>query len=243
MLSAARRLASGAIDCLSPSAWDQLAALVPRARRPSHFGEKVIKGAGLLTAADPLAMYRRLISQWPDPDRVMPRTVEPAGWADRGRRESTGLDIVSQMRLLDMLTYLPDDILTKVDRASMAVSLEVRVPLLDHRVVERAWRLPSSALITNGKGKRPLRAVLDRYVPAALVDRPKMGFGVPIGEWLRGPLRPWAEDLLSPSALADGIFDAQLVQARFAEHLSGRRNWQHALWALLQFQAWRRAYG
>jgi asparagine synthase (glutamine-hydrolysing) len=239
--SAARRFASRAIDCLSPAAWDQLGVLVPRRCRPSHMGEKIIKGAGLLTAHDPIAMYRRLISQWPDPERAMPRTVEPAGWVERAS-EIGGLDIVAQMRLLDMLTYLPDDILTKVDRASMAVSLEVRVPLLDHRVVESTWRLPSSVLIRNGKGKRPLRAVLDRYVPPALVDRPKTGFGVPIGEWLRGPLRPWAEELLSPQRL-DGLFDPALVQARLAEHLAGRRNWQSALWPLLQFQAWRRVYG
>jgi asparagine synthase (glutamine-hydrolysing) len=239
--SAARQLASRAIDCLSPAAWDQLAVLVPHRSRPRHLGEKVIKAAGLLTERDPLAMYRRLISQWPDPNRAMPGTVEPAGWIERSS-ETSGLDIAAQMRLLDMLTYLPDDILTKVDRASMAVSLEVRVPLLDHRVVESAWRLPSSVLIKNGKGKRPLRAVLDRYVPSALVDRPKTGFGVPIGEWLRGPLRPWAEELLSPGEI-DGLFDAVLVQARLAEHQSGRRNWQSALWPLLQFQAWRRVYG
>jgi asparagine synthase (glutamine-hydrolysing) len=237
---AARRFAAGAIDCLSPAAWDQLASLLPRAYRPSHVGEKIIKGAGLLTAKDPLAMYRRLISQWPDPDRAIPHTIEPPGWV--GRARDADLDVVAQTRLLDMLTYLPDDILTKVDRASMAVSLEVRVPLLDHRVVESAWRLPSALLIRSGKGKYPLRAVLDRYVPAALIDRPKTGFGVPIGEWLRGPLRPWAEDLLSPKAL-EGVFDATLVRARLLEHMSGRRNWQHALWALLQFQAWRRAYG
>jgi len=240
---AARRLAFHAIDCLSPAMWDQLAGLIPRGLRPSHFGEKVIKGAGLLTAADPLAMYRRLISQWPDPDQLLPRTAEPTGWAERCAGDIGDLDVVSQLRLMDMLTYLPDDILTKVDRASMAVGLEVRVPLLDHRVVEKTWRLPSSGLINNGQGKRPLRAVLKRYVPDGLVARPKMGFGVPIGEWLRGPLRPWAEDLLSPSSLSDGFFDAAVVRARFAEHLSGRRNWQHALWALLQFQAWRRCYG
>lgn len=124
----------------------------------------------------------------------------------------------------------------------MAVSLEVRVPLLDHRVVEFAWRLPTQRLIANGKGKRPLRHVLDKYVPAPLIDRPKMGFGVPIGDWLRGPLRGWAEDLLSPAAIAaDGVFEAAPLRAKLAEHLSGRRNWEHALWTVLQFQAWRQA--
>jgi asparagine synthase (glutamine-hydrolysing) len=142
-----------------------------------------------------------------------------------------------------MLSYLPDDILTKVDRASMAVSLEVRVPLLDHRVVEFAWTLPSASLVRNGKGKRPLRAVLDRYVPRALTERPKMGFGVPIGEWLRGSLRPWAEELLSPAALAStGLINAEIARGYVEEHMSGRRNWQYALWTLLQFQAWQRSY-
>ena len=237
-----RRLAAGAIGLLSPAVWDALAMPIPRHLRPNHFGDKVIKGAGLLVADGPLDMYRRLISQWPDPERVLVGTMEPPGWADRLAAETLGLDTVGKLRLLDMLNYLPDDILTKVDRASMAVSLEVRVPLLDHRVVEFAWRLPSNVLIANRRGKRPLRAVLDRYVPSALVERPKMGFGVPIGEWLKGPLRDWAEDLLSPASLAaDGLFAPDLVRARFAEHLSGRRNWQYALWAVLQFQAWRHA--
>lgn len=152
------------------------------------------------------------------------------------------LDVVARLRLLDMCGYLPDDILTKVDRASMAVGLEVRVPLLDHRVVEFAWRLPADQLISRGQGKRPLRAVLARYVPPELTERPKKGFGVPIAEWLRGPLREWAEDLLSPVALAaDGIFAPGPIRARWREHLSGRRNWHYALWPVLQFQAWRRS--
>jgi asparagine synthase (glutamine-hydrolysing) len=186
-------------------------------------------------------MYRRLISQWPDPECLMAGTREPAGWSARIAGFES-LDTVSQLRLLDMMTYLVDDILTKVDRASMAVSLEVRVPLLDHRVVEYGWRLPADRLIGNGKGKLPLRSVLYKYVPPQLVERPKMGFGVPIGDWLRGPLKGWADELLSPERLSrDGLFDPALARARWAEHLSGRRNWQYALWTLLQFQAWREA--
>jgi asparagine synthase (glutamine-hydrolysing) len=236
-----RRMAAGGARLLSPEAWDVLAALVPRKLKPAHFGDKIVKGAGLLDADSPVQMYRRLISQWPDPEQLVAGTKEPAGWSDR-IRGFEALDTVSQLRLLDMMTYLVDDILTKVDRASMAVSLEVRVPLLDHRVVEFGWRLPTSQLIGKGKGKLPLRSVLYRYVPQQLVERPKMGFGVPIGEWLRGPLRGWAEELLSPDRLArDGLFDPSLARQRWAEHLSGRRNWQYALWTLLQFQAWREA--
>jgi asparagine synthase (glutamine-hydrolysing) len=187
-------------------------------------------------------MYRRVVSYTPEPGRLLPGVTEPADVVARLGGETRGLDVVAKLRLFDMLTYLPDDILTKVDRASMAVSLEARVPLLDHRVVEFAWRLPSRLLIANREGKRPLRAVLARYVPAALVDRPKTGFGIPVGEWLKGPLRPWAEDLLSPGALADGLLDRVAVRRWFDEFLSGRRDAQHGLWAVLQFQAWRRAY-
>jgi asparagine synthase (glutamine-hydrolysing) len=236
-----RQAAAGAMTLLSPAAWDALASPVPAKRKPAHFGDKMHKAAGLLTTPGPIEMYRRLISQWPDPESLLPGTREPTGWADHVGAEAA-LDPVGKLRLLDMLNYLHDDILTKVDRASMAVSLEVRVPLLDHRVVEFGWRLPSNRLIAQGRGKLPLRSVLARYVPPALTERQKIGFGVPIGQWLRGPLREWAQDLLSPSMLArDGLVAAEPVQRRLAEHMSGRRNWQYALWAVLQFQVWREA--
>ncbi len=238
----ARRFGAAAIRALSPDAWDRLAPLVPAGIRPTHFGDKVIKGAGLLDASSSIEMYRRLISQWPDGDRLMPGVAEMPGWIERAGPASEGLDPIGRLRLMDTMTYLPDDILTKVDRASMAVSLEVRVPLIDHRIIEFSWGLPANLLIAGGEGKRPLRAVLKRYVPEALFKRPKMGFGVPIGEWLRGPLRGWAEELLSSRALAEhGMFDEFLLRHRWSEHQSGRRNWQHALWTVLQFQAWRQA--
>ncbi len=237
-----RRLASRSIELLSADAWSLLVAPLPRRLQLAHAGDKVIKGAALLGDDSPLDMYRRVVSWTPEPAGLLQGVAEPADVVDRLGSETRGLDTVSQLRLLDLLAYLPDDILTKVDRASMAVSLETRVPLLDHRVVEFTWRLPSSRLIADGQGKRPLRAVLARYVPAALIARPKMGFSIPVGEWLRGPLRPWAEDLLSPAALADGLFDAAAVRRRFEAFLSGRRDAQHGLWAVLQFQAWRRVY-
>ena len=237
-----RRLGSQAIGWLSPEAWDRLAPLVPQRVRPAHFGDKVHKGAGLLQADNALDMYRRLISQWPSRSDVVNGRGEAAGWIERLGAATEGLDTTARLRLIDMMGYLPDDVLTKVDRASMAVALEVRVPLLDHRVIEFAWRLTTDRLIADGEGKRPLRAVLARHLPKALVDRPKAGFGVPIGEWLRGPLRGWAEDLLAPQALAaDGLLDPALVRSRWDEHLSGRRNWQHSLWTVLQLQAWRQA--
>jgi asparagine synthase (glutamine-hydrolysing) len=240
--AALRRFAGNAIELISADAWDALAAPLPRRFKPAHAGDKIRKGAALLGDDDPLDMYRRVVSYTPDPARFLPGVREPADVVARLGQETRGLDTVSKLRLLDMLTYLPDDILTKVDRASMAVSLEARVPLLDHRVVEFAWRLPSDLMIADREGKRPLRAILARYVPKSLTDRPKMGFGIPVGEWIKGPLRPWAEDLLSAGALSDGLFDRAAVRRWFDEFLAGRRDAQHGLWAVLQFQAWRRAY-
>jgi len=143
------------------------------------------------------------------------------------------------MLYLDQISYLPDDILAKVDRASMAVSLESREPLLDYRLVEFAWRLPLSMKVRGGKGKRVLRRVLYRYVPEALIERPKMGFGIPLGSWLRGPLREWAESLLDPRAIrAHGLIDPEPVQAKWREHLAGRADWNYYLWAVLMLQVW-----
>jgi asparagine synthase (glutamine-hydrolysing) len=231
-----RRMAAAAIHAVPPQRWDGLfAAFGSRLPQP---GSKLYKAADIATAGDLPDLYRRLVSQWPDPSLLVPQAREPVS-LDAGSVR----DPLTRMQSLDMMTYLPDDILAKVDRASMAYSLEARVPLLDHRVVEFGLRQPASRKLRGGRGKWLLRQVLYRHVPADLVDRPKAGFSVPIDRWLRGPLRDWAEDLLSERELArGGLLNPAPVRAAWAEHLSGRRDRQHRLWCVLMFQLWRRRW-
>ncbi len=238
-----RRAGAHAMTSVSPERWDELfrsgGSLLRRAARHRTPGDKLHKLAGVLGAESPEAMYRTLTSHWKDPASLVLGSVEPptlltstAAWADLS-------DVTERMAFLDLVSYLPDDILTKVDRASMAVSLEARVPLLDHRVVEFAWRTPLAMKIRGGQSKWLLRQVLYRYVPRKLVERPKTGFGIPLHAWLRGPMRDWAESLLDGKRLREeGFFDAAQVRAKWVEHLSGTRNWAHALWDVLMFQAW-----
>ncbi len=202
---------------------------------------KMHKLASVLAgAAEASAFYRQVVSLWLDPAAIVVGGTEPKGPLEDPRIKALVPDFIERMQYLDTVTYLPDDILTKVDRASMAVALEARVPLLDHRVVAFSWSLPTAMKAGDGSGKRLLRRVLDRYVPRKLVERPKMGFAVPIHDWLRGPLRDWAEPLLDERRLAgDGIFAPAPIVARWREHLAGTHDWQYPLWAILMFQAWK----
>jgi asparagine synthase (glutamine-hydrolysing) len=180
-----------------------------------------------------------MLSLWRDPAAVVIGAAEPPSQATGATSPLAGLTAIERMMAHDMLGYLPDDILVKVDRAAMAVSLETRVPYLDHHLVEFAWRLPFDLKIRNGESKWILRQLLYRHVPRELIERPKQGFAVPIDHWLRGPLREWAHGLLNPARLrAEGFFDAAMVERCWNEHQQGQRNWEHRLWGVLMFQAW-----
>jgi asparagine synthase (glutamine-hydrolysing) len=242
MPRALRRAAASGLRALPPQGWDCLFAAVPDKLRPRQAGDKVHKIASILGSDSADSIYRRLITQWDAPERLMPGAVEPLGLPFDPTVPKLVPDFFARMRFVDTLTYLPDDILTKLDRASMAASLEARVPLLDHRVVSFAWHLPRRFLVRGATSKWLLRQVLYRYVPRELVERPKTGFGVPIDAWLRGPLRDWAESLLAEPQLREAGLEPGLVRARWQEHLSGRRNWQYSLWTILMLQAWRRRW-
>lgn len=230
-----RAMAAGLITSVPPIAWDKLGGVLSMSR----VGDKLHKGAGLLESASVADLYRGMVSHWADPANVVLGAAEPASVLSGLAPALHGLNDVERMMALDMLSYLPDDILAKVDRAAMGVSLETRVPFLDHRVVEFAWSLPLAYKLRGGVTKWPLRQVLYRHVPRELIERPKMGFGVPIDHWLRGPLRDWAETLLSETRLRnEGFFKPEPIRRKWAEHLSGQRNWQYHLWDVLMFQAW-----
>lgn len=236
---AARRALAAVLSAVPEAAYDAPARLLgPRAI--PQLGDKVHKLAGLMRLDDPAALYRALISTWDRPEEVVIGGREPTSPFESEVAAAPLPDLTARLQMLDFLCYLPDDILHKVDRASMAVSLEVRVPLLDLDVFECAWRMPRALKLRGGQGKYLLRQVLYRHVPPHLVDRPKMGFGMPIGRWLRGPLREWAEDLLDERRLRDaGLVDPAPVRRIWSEHLSGRRNWQYRLWNILVLEAWR----
>ena len=244
MPAALRRLAAAGLVAIPPGLVAGLMAVSSNKARIANLGERLHKLGALLAAASPEEMDRGLISQWNDPAEVVLAGAEPITAATDPRQWAKLSDFTQRMMFLDLVTWLPDDILVKVDRAAMGVSLETRVPMLDHAVVEFAWRLPLSYKIRGGEGKWLLRQVLFRHVPRELIDRPKSGFDVPIGSRIGGPLRDWAESLLSEDRLRrEGYFNPAIIRDRWSQHLAGRRDWQQALWGVLMFQSWLESQG
>jgi asparagine synthase (glutamine-hydrolysing) len=243
-----RRAVAGVIATPSVAAYNRrlrwLAAWTDRIGRPATVGDKMHKLSEGLAADTREALYRHFVSHSKRPEDLVPGATEPLVALTDTSQWATLPDYFQRMMFLDTITYLPDDILTKVDRASMAVSLEARVPVIDHRVVEFAARVPTAMKIHNGKGKWLLRQVLYRYVPKNLIERPKMGFAVPIDAWLRQPLRDWAEALLNEDRLKrEAFLNPAPIRKLWAEHLSGERNRADLLWDVLMFQAWRERWG
>ena len=238
-----RAAAAAAITCVSPERWDRVfgavASLLPERFRQRAPGEKLHKIAAFLAKESPEEVYLTLASVWNGNSCPVLRAIEPPTVLTSPVPRASFPDPSQLMMYLDLITYLPDDVLVKVDRASMGVGLEVRVPFLDHRVVEFASRLPLRMKIRGVQGKWLLRQVLNRYVPRKLINRPKTGFSLPIHTWLRGEMREWAEELLDECRLRrEGIFDPIPIRKKWEEHLSGRRNNQYQLWSILMFQAW-----
>lgn len=237
-----RKLGAASITAVAPGSWDALfragKPVLPRSWRQRVPGYKLHKLASVMDSSDAEDMYRRFASHWSSKDELLPGIHPPASLLNLGRVSRLS-DATEQMMYLDAVTYLPDDILVKLDRATMAVSLEGRVPILDHRVAEFAWRIPLSMKVRGTEGKWILRQVLYRYVPRELVERPKFGFGVPLDAWLRGPLRDWAEALLEERRLREeGFFNPEPIRRVWREHLEGRRQREFHLWDVLMFQSW-----
>ena len=225
------------MSSIPPSNWDRI--LKRMSHNTSHLGDKIHKLSSVITACSSDEFYINLVSNWKNPNDLV-IGAENIPVAINENIDHLNFDSIEQrMMYLDTISYLPDDILTKIDRASMSVSLETRVPFLNHDVIDFAYKLPLSMKIKDGQSKWILRQLLDKYVPRDLIERPKMGFGIPIDEWLRGPLKDWAESLLDESRLKnEGYFNPKLIRIKWNEHQTRKRNWQHHLWDILMFQAW-----
>ena len=232
------------ITSLSPNAWNNIASsmlsLAPRSLQLNNIGEKIHKAAKVMTSKQFDDFYLNLVTHC-KPEEIVKGIYEQKLLINYKQSDFSLFDDVQKMMIIDTMTYLPDDILVKLDRASMAVSLESRIPFLDHRVVDFAWRIPQSMKINKGISKWVLKEILFKYVPKNLTKQPKMGFAIPIDSWLRGPLRDWAECLLDENLLKqDGFFHSKPIRKKWLEHLSGKKNWQHFLWNVLMFQSWLR---
>jgi asparagine synthase (glutamine-hydrolysing) len=228
------------ISLFPVSTWDAMKNILPSHYQTTNLGDKAHKMAYRLDRVQNLDdLYRNLLMIWQEGNNLVQHSNKLPTILDDGNIVENISESEQRMMLWDSLLYLPDDILTKVDRAAMAVSLETRAPFLDHRIAEIAWKLPLHMKIRDGQGKWALRQVLHKYVPRDLIERPKAGFGIPVGSWLRGPLRDWAEDLLNRERLqSEGYLNPTLVRETWQQHLSERHDWSHHLWSVLMFQAW-----
>ncbi|MDZ8184586.1 MAG: asparagine synthase (glutamine-hydrolyzing) [Nostoc sp. ChiSLP02] len=238
-----RQNSARALTSVSAQSWNRsfanVNAFLPTNIKQPQFGNKLHTFSEIMALPNPKAIYTKLVSHWEDPTALVIDSLEPPTTLSDSQNWVHIPDFTQCMMYLDTVTYLPDDILVKVDRASMGVSLEGRIPFLDHRLVEFAWRLPLSMKIRNGQGKWLLRQVLYKYVPPSLIERPKVGFGVPIDNWLRGPLRDWAEELLNETRLKnEGFFNPKPIRQKWEEHLCGAASCEYRLWDVLMFQAW-----
>jgi asparagine synthase (glutamine-hydrolysing) len=238
-----RFLSSRFITSFPTSVWDTLLLglkpLFPNELKAVISGDRLYKLSEIILLDDPKKLYRRLISCWDEPASLINGVEEPSTFFTNPEKWPDVHNFFHWMMYIDMISYLPDDILVKVDRASMGVSLEVRVPIIDHRIVEFSWKIPFSLKVKGGLRKWLLRQVLYKYVPRSLIERPKTGFGIPISEWLRTSIRDWAEELLDERHLKEGgIFNSKPILEKWVEHKNGVRNWHYYLWNILMFQAW-----
>lgn len=234
--AAVRGIFPSLISSLSPESWSRISGFLPAGRRYSDLGGKLYKLSNVFGAESPSELYESLVARWADADDVV---IGHSGVSGYAHGPGGGDDLAEYMMRQDARFYLPNDVMTKVDRAAMSVSLETRAPLLDHRIAEFAWALPLSMKIRDGQGKWILRQLLYKHVPSSMIERPKMGFAVPLDTWLRGPLREWAENLLSQHRLdSEGYLNSGVIRKMWDEHLNQKRNWADRLWSVLMFQAW-----
>ncbi|WP_440677281.1 asparagine synthase (glutamine-hydrolyzing) [Candidatus Pelagibacter sp. HIMB1587] len=222
-----------------PKDTDKLIKLIPGVNKNTNFRRKILKSANALEANNISELYYLLFSQWQNLNEVLINNDEPENFFSKSKIELSKLNDFEKMMLIDQTTYLPNNILVKIDRASMSSSLETRVPFLDHELIEYVWKIPQELKFKNSEGKWILKQILNKYVPKNLTNRPKKGFGIPLDTWLRGPLKDWAENLLDEKRLLqEGYFNPKLIRNKWREHLTNKNNWEYDLWNILMFQAW-----